>query len=313
MNEGSILGGDVELFELVGLPAVMERSRGSAAVTIAVIDGPVAVEQPDLAHARIRTLGGNAACTRASSYACTHGTLVAGALVARRGSPAPAIAPECTLLVCPIFGESEMTPGPTGGVPSATPGELAAALQASIDAGARVINISASLLHRPVGEERNLEHALDAAASREVLVIAAAGNQSQLASSSLTRHPWVIPVAACSADGRVLELSNLGPSVGRGLLAPGERVVSLGSDGRPQMFSGTSAAAPFVTGAAALLCSLFPRAAGGTVRRALCGNGVRRRIVPPLLDAWSSLHVPEVHHAQYRETENHEHDRSQKR
>jgi subtilisin family serine protease len=304
----------VEFFDLVGLPAVMERSRGSAAVTIAMLDGPVAVEHPDLAHARIRTLGDNAACTRASSYACTHGTFVAGVLIARPGSSAPAIAPECTLLVCPIFGESEMTLGSTSGVPSATPGELAAALQASVDAGARVINISASLLYRPVGEERNLERALDAAANRGALVIAAAGNQSQLASSPLTRHPWVIPVAACSADGRVSELSNLGRSVGRGLLAPGERVVSLGSDGRPRMFSGTSAAAPFVTGAAALLCSLFPRAAGGMIRRALCGDGVRRRIVPPLLDAWRSHHVLEAHHVQHRETEkNDEHDRSQKR
>jgi subtilisin family serine protease len=271
--------------EVVALPALMDRTRGSANVAVALVDGPVALDHPDLTEARIQTLGGYGRCLRASSYACTHGTFVAGMLVGRRGSSAPAIAPECPLMVRPIFGEG------ADGVPGTTPGELAAALQTCIDAGARVINLSAALLAATVGEERELGLALDLAATRGVLVVAAAGNQALVGSSPLTRHPWVIPVVACDASGRPMAMSNLGRSIGNGLSAPGNQVVSLGSNGGTRIFSGTSAAAPFVSGAAALLCSLFPRATGQAIRLALCSAGRRRSIVPPLLDAWKAHRI----------------------
>ena len=77
----------------------------------------------------------------------------------------------------------------------------------------------------------------------------------------------------------------------RGLLAPGEGVVSLGAEGEPLSLGGTSVAAPFVTGTIALLWSMFPRASAGEVKHAVTmGASGRRRttIVPPLLDAWAS-------------------------
>jgi subtilisin family serine protease len=53
---------------------------------------------------------------------------------------------------------------------------------------------------------------------------------------------------------------------------------------------GTSAATPFVTGAAALIWSEFPAAAAAEVRSAVTQAGAPRRstIVPPLLNAWAS-------------------------
>lgn len=284
----------MDSLDLVRLSAVMERSRGSADVVIALVDGPVAVNHPDLAAARIRALDHDGACALAGSYACAHGTFVAGVLVGQRGSSAPAIAPDCTLLVSPIFGERASNQRSMDGMPSATPNELATAVRAAVDAGARVVNISAALLHRAVGEERALTRALDDAACRGTLVVAAAGNQALVGSSPLTRHPWVIPVAACDTEARPSHSSNLGRSIGNGLLAPGERVVSLGTNGRPRTFSGTSAATPFVTGAIALLCSLFPRAPGDLVRWALYRDRRRRRIVPPLLDAWGAYQALET-------------------
>ncbi|HSS50806.1 MAG TPA: S8 family serine peptidase, partial [Thermoanaerobaculia bacterium] len=119
------------------------------------------------------------------------------------------------------------------------------------------------------------------------LVVAAAGNGGTLGGSLLTRHPWVLPVAACDRRGRPFGASNLGASIGRrGLAAPGEAVTSLGTDGRPLTLAGTSFAAPFVTGAAALLLSLFQAASAADLKLALTRPGVRRRsVVPPLLDA----------------------------
>jgi hypothetical protein len=62
-------------------------------------------------------------------------------LCARRGSIALAICPDCSLLVRPIFSESEVG---SRDVPSARPEELAAAIVETIGGGARVINISAA-------------------------------------------------------------------------------------------------------------------------------------------------------------------------
>jgi len=87
-----------------------------------------------------------------------------------------------------------------------------------------------------------------------------------------------------------MNLSNLGASIGRcGLGAPGEAVTSLGVT-NPLTMGGTSAATPFVTGAAALIWSDFPGATAAEVRSAVTMAAAPRRttIVPPLLNAWAS-------------------------
>jgi subtilisin family serine protease len=272
----------------VNLTALMERTVGRKEVAIGLIDGPVAMDHPDFELGTLREIrsgrrGGR--CTRDDSAACLHGTFVAGILSAKRGSAAPAICPGCTLLVRPIFGERAADGAP---VPSASPGELAGAIIECVAAGARVLNLSIALGEPSIKRERELEQALNLAARRGVIVVAAAGNQGTLGSSAITRHPWVIPVVACDRLGRPMGESNLGGSLGRsGLSAPGEQITSLGSTGRPLTFGGTSAATPFVTGAAALLWSEFPSASAAEVKFAATqADGPRRNsLVPPLLDA----------------------------
>ena len=80
-------------------------------------------------------------------------------------------------------------------MPAATPECLADAIVESVKAGARVINLSCAVLQSAPQSERALEAALDFAARRQVIVVAAAGNQGT-AEARPTRHPWVIPVAA---------------------------------------------------------------------------------------------------------------------
>jgi subtilisin family serine protease len=276
--------------ELVKLIALMELSGGGRReIMIGLIDGPVATNHPDLVAENIRDISerDSGTCTQADSFACMHGTFVAGILCGKKGSPAPAICPKCTLLVHPIFAETESG---NGDIPSATPEELAAAIVATIDAGARVLNLSAALSLPSSKGERKLDEALDQALRRSVIVVAAAGNQGMLGSSAITRHPWVIPVVACDLQGRPISYSNLGSSIGRrGLTAPGYGVTSLGVDGKPRTFGGTSAAAPFVTGAIALLYSAFPSASAAQIKLAVTqAFAPRRTIVPPLLDAWAA-------------------------
>jgi subtilisin family serine protease len=139
-----------------------------------------------------------------------------------------------------------------------------------------------------------LEQALDHAARRGVIIVAAAGNQGTIGSTVITAHPWVIPVAACDLGGKPLNESNLGHSIGRhGLRAPGEQITSLGAEGEPLTLGGTSAAAPFVTGAIALVWSQFPAASGPELRSAFMQPHawVRANVTPPLLNAWAAYEV----------------------
>lgn len=279
--------------DLIKLAALMERTSGKPEMMVGLLDGPVAANHPDLEHEHICEIPGSrrGACTQTRSVACLHGTFVAGILCAKRGSVAPAICPNCTLLVRPIFAESQ---GGSLEMPSTTPEELAAAILDSIRAGACVLNLSVALLHPSSAGQRELEEALDYAARCGVIAVAATGNQGAVGSSAITRHPWVIPVVAYDLRGRPIQQSNLGGSIGRrGLGAPGDDVTSLGADGRPITFGGTSVAVPFVTGAIALLWSLFPIATAAEMKSAITWVSPQRRttIVPPLLDAWAAYQL----------------------
>lgn len=276
--------------DLVRLAPLMKIASGRAETRIGLIDGPVVTNHPELSTTKIQEVSGaiGGTCERASSIACMHGTFVAGILCAKRGSVAPAICPDCTLVIRPIFAEASLT---NGEMPSATPEELASAIIDCIDANAHVINLSAALANPSAKGERRLEEVLDYSAKRGVLVVAAAGNQGEVGSSAITRHPWVIPVIASDLHGRPIAYSNLGSSIGRrGLSASGEGITSLSVNGNPPTFGGTSAAAPFVTGAIALLLSLFPRATAAAVKMAITtASGTRRTtVVPPLLNAWAA-------------------------
>ncbi len=280
---------------LVKLTPLMAVTRGRREIAVGLIDGPVAIDHPALAAASIRTIPGKLSgmCSLANSAACKHGTAVAGILSANRESAAPAICPDCTLLVRSIFAE---TSAANGEMPSATPEELAAAIAETVDAGAHVINLSAALAQPSSQSKRELEASLDYAMRRGVMVIAAGGNQGTLGSSAITRHPWVIPVVACDLTGKPMGDSNLGSSIGRrGLRAPGDGITSLGTQGDPLTLEGTSAAAPFVTGAIALLWSEFSDATAAEIKLAVTRAHATRRatVVPPLMDAWKARQVLE--------------------
>lgn len=279
--------------ELIKLKALMERTSGSPEVKIGLIDGPVFIRHPDLTAEHFIEISKNnaAACTQANSTACLHGTFVAGILSAKRGSHAPAICPNCTLLIRPVF--TETTTGREQ-MPTATPLELAKAVLECIEAGARVINLSLALAQPSANGEQALEEAFNQAVRRGVIIVAAAGNQGTLGSSVITRHQWVIPVVACTLAGRPTNESNLSSSIGRrGLSAPGEGITSLSPDGKTMTFGGTSVAVPFVTGAAALLWSEFPQATAAQIKLAVTqGTALRRAsLVPPLLDAAAAYQV----------------------
>jgi subtilisin family serine protease len=290
---------DLNPLDLVGLTALMERTGGRREVVVGLVDGPIAMDHPDLTGDSIREVPGkmSGTCAKTNTAACLHGTFVAGILCAKRGTAAPAICPNCTLRAYSIFAE---TASGSPEMPSATPEDLTAAILACIEAGARILNLSLALTQSSSKGERALGEALDHAARRGVLIVVAAGNQGTIGGTVITGHPWVIPVVACDLGGKPVNESNLGHSIGRrGLRAPGDQITSLGAEGQPLTLGGTSVAAPFVTGAIALAWSEFPAATVTQLRWAFmhARAGGRRTVTPPLLDAWAAYQVLSTTHS----------------
>ncbi|MEM1206231.1 MAG: S8 family serine peptidase [Acidobacteriota bacterium] len=268
---------------LGGLGPLMEATAGSSEVAVGLIDGPVDAGHPDL-EAFGSAADAPLACSRPEGDACRHGTFLAGILGAERGSPAPGICPGCRFLIRPVFsGDGEAVTGPR---------EVAAALLEVIEEGARVVNLSLELI-RARRDLRPLGDAVEVAAKAGVILVAAAGNRAALGAASIYRHPWILPVVACDARAVPLPNANLGPSIGRtGLMAQGSGITSAVPGGGHGHLEGSSVAAPFVTGAIALMLSLYPNAPRQLVRRAILRPGVHRRtLTPPLLDAAESLGV----------------------
>jgi hypothetical protein len=92
--------------EEVKLTALITRSGGKLDTKIGFIKGSIIhTHHSDLAVNNLRELPGSK-CTNISRFVCMLGTFIADILSARRHSIAPAICPERTLLIFPIFSKT---------------------------------------------------------------------------------------------------------------------------------------------------------------------------------------------------------------
>jgi subtilisin family serine protease len=278
------------------LHSLINISSGSPDISIGLIDGPVDFSHPAFHGSKIRTVRDSqfSECKNAGSIACAHGTFTAGILCARRGLSAPAICPRCEIILNPIFRQDPNNNDKISKdvliLPSATSEELSNAIIETIDAGAKIINLSLGLSAPSLTSYENLQEAYDYALQRGVIIVVAAGNQGNIGNISLINHEWLIPVAACDANGKLDPMSNFGPSIGkRGLMAPGVNIKSTYPGGQYTHMSGTSFSAPFVTGAIALLWSIFAKATAGRIIYSIikAASNQRRRasIIPSLMNA----------------------------
>ncbi|OBI46713.1 type VII secretion-associated serine protease mycosin [Mycobacterium sp. E796] len=246
--------------DLVDLPSVWQLTRG-AGQRVAVIDTGVS------RHPRLPDVvpGGDYVFTGDGTQDCdAHGTLVAGIL--------GRVAPEATLIG---IRQSSAKFAPTGDRSRAGVGDvdtMAQAIRTAADLGASVINVSsvacvpvtASLDDRAVGAA--LAYAVDV---KNAVVVAAAGNTgtagpcppqrpdatwqtATVIASPAWYDDYVLTVGSVDADGTPSPFTLAGPWVD--VAASGEDVAALGS----QPVSGTSYAAPVVSGLAALIRARFP-------------------------------------------------------
>jgi len=236
---------------------VWPLTRGEG-VLVAVIDTGVDGSVPQLAG-RVRKGTDVVNRTgRADDDCYGHGTFVAGIIAAQpaAGTGMVGLAPGVTVL--PI----RQANGPSDGTAST----LARSIRAAVDANASVINVSASSFF----PNEELRRAVEYAAQRDVLLVAAVANEAQQGNPVAypAAYPQVVAVGSVGPDGRRSEFSEVGTYLD--LVAPGVDVVSLSRAGAGHLVdSGTSYATPFVTATAALVRAYHPKLTATQVKRRL--------------------------------------------
>jgi subtilisin family serine protease len=133
---------------------------------------------------------------------------------------------------------------------------VAEAITDAVNAGADVINLAFGTDTKP--EAPLLKDAIKLARARGVVITASAGNESSTAERYPAALGEILAVSALRADLQQLApFSNSGDWVD--VAAPGMLVVGPVPGGRYAYWNGTSVAAPFVAGQAALIRSRQPR------------------------------------------------------
>lgn len=129
---------------------------------------------------------------------------------------------------------------------------LAEAIIQAADSGADIINISLG----SKGDSGIVRRAVDYANDAGVLIVAATGNEGVNSISFPAAIEGVVAVAANDALGQHVDFANSGNNLqDGGMTAPGYAVWAAWPEGEAVSFSGTSASAPFVSGAVAAVMS----------------------------------------------------------
>jgi membrane-anchored mycosin MYCP len=269
------------------LPQVWKLTRGSGQ-RVAVIDTGVS-PHPRLSRT---AAGGDYVSAGEGIRDCDgHGTAVAGIIAAaadpRQGDDFSGVAPDVQLI---SIRQSSTRFGPKADPSTSGVGDvdtMAKAVRTAADLGASVINISSVACTRSgsVLDDGALGAALAYAVdTKNAVVVTAAGNsgpgqcpaqqaEADWDTATVVVSPawyddYVLTVGSIDARGEPSSFTLAGPWVD--VAAPGEGVVSLSSSGAglanalggkqgPVALSGTSYAAPVVSGLAALIRSRFPQ------------------------------------------------------
>ncbi|PGE59518.1 serine protease [Bacillus toyonensis] len=243
---------------MIKAPEIWDQSNKGDNVVVAIIDSGCMVNHPDLAGRIIDVK--NFVLEEGTADDVTdksgHGTHVAGTIGAILNDQYVAgVAPEVKILVVKVM-EPVQTPR---GIRFATSaGRIINAIRYCIDwrgpngERVRVINMSFGDKHEATG----LHDAIIDAVNADILLICAAGNEGDNnPNTEEVSYPAyfdeVVCVGAVTLQKKITDFTNTND--GLDLVAPGEDIKSTYKDGKVRLMSGTSMAAPHVSGAAALV------------------------------------------------------------
>ena len=253
----------------IGAPSVWSITRG-AGVTVAVIDtgsGPHPDLDNNLEIGRTIFDPIDIAGMVDVDMKGGHGTVIAGiiAAVADNGIGGAGVAPQTRILPIRVLG--------TNG--DGISDDVSKAIRFAVDSGAKVINLSLGGKDEALPLTKAIQYAVD----RNVLVVAAAGNgQADSTPKWPAASDLTLAVTAVSRNNGIASFGQRGDYID--LSAPGVSILSsavgvfdpkLCPTSSPLFCysSGTSMAAAFVTGAAALLFAAQPSITAAQVRDVL--------------------------------------------
>jgi thermitase len=213
-------------------------AKGSGA-KVAIVDSGVYSEHPDIGRimAQRDFVEGDAVADDDFGHG-THVTGIAGALT-DNGKGVAGGCFGCGLIISKVMGSGGFT----------TDSRIVEGINWSVNQGADVVNLS---LGGPA-DSSVLRSAVNRAHGEGAVVVAAAGNDGADGPRYPAAYSKVIAVGAISADDRLARFSSRGRWVD--LAAPGTDIISTSESGGYDTQSGTSMAAPFVSGLAGLLAS----------------------------------------------------------
>jgi len=258
--------------ERVMAPEAWTLTHGSPSIVVAVIDSGIDRSIDQLAEAMWRNPGeipGNGRDDDANGYIDdvygwdfrdgdndslsgsalhAHGTIIASILAARPGEqPIVGVAPGVKVMDVRFLDSSNS-------FRAADWGAFTEAVDYAVDNGARIINLSIYANGQP---PRDFQQALDRAAAKGVIVVGITGNGGEATVMYPGRLETVLAVSATTESNLLASFSNRGDTVG--VCAPGQSITAFTIGGSATTQSGTSFAAPHVSGVLALMLSLSPR------------------------------------------------------
>jgi hypothetical protein len=245
-------------------------------VVIAVIDGGVDTQHPELAGLNVDTFDAIGRGDRIHA----HGTSIVGAIAARarlRGT-----APGVHILAARAFGTQRSSM-------DGTTSDIVKAIEWAMSRNARIINMSFA------GENNALiERRLTMARGRGIILVAAAGNNGPTAPPQYPAAlPGVIAVTATDEDDRLYRSAVRGNHIA--IAAPGVNLVLPTVGGDCRITSGTSFSAAEITGVIALMLERNPSLTADAVRRALVSTA--RDLGAPGIDPLFGAGLVDAHQA----------------
>jgi len=248
--------------EAIYLSRAHQISRGEPDTTVAVLDTGIAMNHPELQETLLpgydfvniidgaeQFIGDYLGADTDPSDNVGHGTHVAGIIGAQGLNMPEGVAPRCRILPVRVLAAMQRGARRVG---AGLVDNIDAGVKWAVDQGADVINMSLGVQHTGGGLPH--QDVIDYAQRKGVTVVAATGNDGTEELYYPGAFDSVIAVGASDLLGDVAAFSTFGQQVT--LVAPGTQIYSTYLENGYAFSSGTSHAAPFVTGAVALLKSL---------------------------------------------------------
>ncbi|HXT14984.1 MAG TPA: S8 family serine peptidase [Gemmatimonadaceae bacterium] len=254
--------------EMIGLAYARAITRGQPEVHIAVLDTGVNLDHQELEGKLLPGadfvdlegldttgfIGDFMGYDDVPEDEVGHGTHVSGIIAARGVAMDEGVAPDCRIMPVRVLATMKSGDRLVG---AGIIDNINTGIKWAVDHGAHVINMSLGIRHAGGGLPH--EDVIRYALTKNVTVVAASGNDGTAERYYPGALPGVIAVGAVDPSGVVTPFTSYGAPIT--VVAPGTNIYSSFAHNTYAVASGTSQAAPFVTGAVALLHA-FARQAG---------------------------------------------------